>query len=114
MEAGRRQFNIRSMISNNGAFIAMLILFIAGFILFDSFRTSTNIFNILRQTSYMAIMAVGMTFVIITGGIDLSVSAIFGLSGVLAAMLIRAEQAISFFCILLPVAACAGIGALMA
>jgi ribose transport system permease protein len=110
MENSKRLYGFKNLLSSNGAFIAMIILFIAGAILFDSFRTPTNIFNILRQTSYMAIMAVGMTFVILTGGIDLSVSSVFGLSGVLAALINENLTDNFIILIILPVAFCAGIG----
>mgnify|MGYP000035350048 CR=1 FL=1 len=52
----------------------------------DRFLTLTNIANLLRSTSIVGVAAVGMTFVIITAGIDLSVGSILGLSGVVAAL----------------------------
>ena len=51
----------------------------------DSFLSVGNINNILRQVSINALIAVGMTFVILTGGIDLSVGAVMALSGTVAA-----------------------------
>jgi len=51
----------------------------------DTFLSAGNITNILRQVSINAIIAVGMTLVILTGGIDLSVGAVMALSGTLAA-----------------------------
>ncbi|TMV64390.1 ribose ABC transporter permease, partial [Thioclava sp. BHET1] len=42
----------------------------------DNFFSVSNIFNVLRQVSIVGILAVGMTFVILTGGIDLSVGAV--------------------------------------
>jgi ribose/xylose/arabinose/galactoside ABC-type transport system permease subunit len=50
-----------------------------------AFLTTGNIINVLRQITYNAILAVGQTFVIITGGIDLSVGSLVSLSGVLMA-----------------------------
>jgi ribose transport system permease protein len=47
------------------------------------FLTQTNIFNILDQSVVVGIVAVGMTFVILTGGIDLSVGSVAGLTGVI-------------------------------
>jgi ribose transport system permease protein len=55
-----------------------------------SFASANNISNLLRQGSMIAILAVGQTFVIITGGIDLSVGAVVGFATVVAAMLINA------------------------
>jgi len=51
----------------------------------DNFFTVNNILNVLRQVSVVGILAVGMTFVILTGGIDLSVGAVMALSGTIAA-----------------------------
>nr|WP_277750082.1 ribose ABC transporter permease [Falsirhodobacter deserti] len=51
----------------------------------DNFFSVSNIFNVLRQVSIIAILAVGMTFVILTGGIDLSVGAVMALAGTIAA-----------------------------
>jgi ribose transport system permease protein len=51
----------------------------------DNFFSASNILNVLRQVSIVAILAVGMTFVILTGGIDLSVGALMALAGTMAA-----------------------------
>ncbi len=51
----------------------------------ENFFSVGNIMNVLRQVSIVAILAVGMTFVILTGGIDLSVGAVMALSGTIAA-----------------------------
>jgi ribose transport system permease protein len=56
----------------------------------DVFLTSANLFSVMRSFSLTAIMAIGQTMVILTGGIDLSVGSIMGLSGLLTAMLIQA------------------------
>lgn len=54
----------------------------------ESFMTSSNISNLMRQGALWAIIAVGQTFVIITGGIDLSVGAVVGLSSTVVALLL--------------------------
>ncbi|MEE2861146.1 MAG: ABC transporter permease [Paracoccus sp. (in: a-proteobacteria)] len=51
----------------------------------DNFFTISNLLNVLRQVSVVGILAVGMTFVILTGGIDLSVGAVMALAGTMAA-----------------------------
>lgn len=51
----------------------------------DNFFSLNNIMNVLRQVSVVGILAVGMTFVILTGGIDLSVGAVMALIGTLSA-----------------------------
>jgi ribose transport system permease protein len=57
-------------------FIALLVLFIASSILSPYFLQVKNLLNILRQVSYTGTIALGMTFVIISGGIDLSVGSL--------------------------------------
>ena len=70
-----------------GGLIALVIAFS---LLSNAFLTENNILNILRQVSVVGICAVGMTFIIITGGIDLSVGSMIGLSGMICAILVKA------------------------
>jgi ribose transport system permease protein len=51
----------------------------------DAFFSASNLMNVLRQNAFTAILAAGMTFVILTAGIDLSVGSVVGLGGVLCA-----------------------------
>ena len=67
-----------------GIFIAFALLVILMGIISPPFFNPSNIINILRQTSVNGIIAVGMTFIIITGGIDLSVGSLLALSAVIA------------------------------
>lgn len=66
---------------------ALIVVFVALSIVAPSFLTADNLFNLGSQTSVNAVMAVGVTLVIITGGIDLSVGSVSALSGVLGVML---------------------------
>jgi len=56
----------------------------------DAFLTPANLGNVLRQNAFTAILAAGMTFVILTAGIDLSVGSIVGLSGMVCASVMAA------------------------
>lgn len=67
-------------------FILVLIIFS---ILSPQFRSTRNILSMLRQTSFVGIMAVGATFVILSGGIDLSVGSMLALAGMICARLLR-------------------------
>lgn len=69
-------------------FVALLWLFLS--VTTRSFFTVNNIENLVRQTAVVQLIAVGQTFVMITGGIDLSVGSVIGLSGVAAALLMKA------------------------
>ncbi|MBZ9741558.1 MULTISPECIES: ABC transporter permease [unclassified Mesorhizobium] len=68
----------------------LVLLWIVLSLATPSFASGNNIANLLRQGSMIAIMAVGQTFVIITGGIDLSVGAVVGFATVVVALLINA------------------------
>lgn len=67
--------------------LAFIILCIVISLLSSYFLTVNNIFNVLRQFSVIAILAVGQALIIITGGIDLSVGALLGLMGVVTALM---------------------------
>src|SRR5687768_6253108 len=71
------------------SFFALAIMVIALSFLSDKFLTVDNGWNILRQISVNLCLSVGMTLVIISGGIDLSVGAILGLAGAIAAGLLK-------------------------
>jgi len=68
-----------------GTFIGLIGLSAVLWILSPHFLTVSNLLNVAQQTAINAIIAVGMTFVIITAGIDLSVGSIMALSGVVLA-----------------------------
>jgi ribose transport system permease protein len=67
-------------------FLTLLALFIILSIASPNFLTSTNLASVVRQTAVINIMALGMTVIIIAGGIDLSVGSILALAGLLGAM----------------------------
>jgi ribose transport system permease protein len=80
-------FNWRSFLQRTGtACIFLLIVIVASFISSD-FYSLQNSMNLVRQSSPTIIMAVGMLFVVLTGGIDLSVGSVFALGGVIVALL---------------------------
>ncbi len=65
----------------------MAILFLLSFLTEGTFFTPRNLTNLTRQVSINGILAIGMTFVILIGGIDLSVGSVVALSGVVAGLL---------------------------
>ncbi|MFL6055042.1 MAG: ABC transporter permease [Actinoallomurus sp.] len=74
-----------SVLSENGSLIGLLVLVVALTLLSGDFLTVTNLLNVGVQAAVTAILAFGQTFVIITGGIDLSVGAVAALSAVVLA-----------------------------
>lgn len=91
---------------------AFLALCVAISFASPEFRSPANILNVLRQVSINGILAVGMTLVVITGGIDLSVGAIVALAGVLACKFAHPDAFPLAVPILCGVAAGLGCGAL--
>ncbi|MFN8474372.1 MAG: ABC transporter permease [Anaerolineae bacterium] len=75
-----------------GVLVALAILCVAMSFLSPYFLTPLNIFNVLRGMSTIGIMAIGMTMVIVSGGIDLSVGSILAASGMLAARLMTYNE----------------------
>lgn len=65
--------------------LILIVICIFASILSDSFLSIANLFNVIKQITVAGIVGCGMTFVILTGGIDLSVGSIVGLSGAIAA-----------------------------
>lgn len=88
--ASKRWFS-KAWLLEQKSLIALLILIVAVSTLSPNFFTLNNIFNILQQTSVNAIMAVGMTLVILTSGIDLSVGSLLALTGAVAASMVGAD-----------------------
>jgi len=67
--------------------IVFLVLFIMSSFFIKGFITTNNLMNLVRQTSISGIIALGMTVIIISGGIDLSMGSIVGLSSMISALL---------------------------
>jgi inositol transport system permease protein len=78
---------IKQTMRKYGIVIVLLLMIIVLSIVQPAFLSATNIFNVLTQSSIFGIMALGMTFVIISKGIDLSVGSVLAVSGVVAASL---------------------------
>ncbi|MCA0936398.1 ribose ABC transporter permease [Vibrio alginolyticus] len=89
-ETSKKLFNKEWLIEQK-SLIALIFLIVVVSFLNPNFFTVDNILNILRQTSVNAIIAVGMTLVILTAGIDLSVGSVLALCGAFAASLIAME-----------------------
>lgn len=101
-------FNVKAFLQRFGLIISFAILCSALTLLSDRFLTVSNVVNVLRQSTINGIMAVGMTLVILTAGIDLSVGSVLALTGVVVADLVQKGWAPP-----LAIAAALGLGALM-
>ncbi|MER8030271.1 ABC transporter permease [Streptomyces bauhiniae] len=106
-DTARRGDRVAALAQRHGALVALVVLAAVASLSFDSFATGDNLGNIATSSSFLATVALGMTFVIVSGGIDLSVGSVFVLGGVLAAW---GSQYGTVVALLLPLAVCAAIG----
>ncbi|MBS9863436.1 ribose ABC transporter permease [Vibrio alginolyticus] len=90
-ETGNKKLFTKEWLIEQKSLIALIFLIVVVSFLNPNFFTVDNILNILRQTSVNAIIAVGMTLVILTAGIDLSVGSVLALCGAFAASMIALE-----------------------
>ena len=97
----------------SGYAVPLMILILLAIVLSlvtSSFFTYENIFNLARSTAVYGIVAIAMTFVIITGGIDLSVGPNVGLAGMIVALLIVQAGMNMWLAMIVGVIACALVG----
>ncbi len=105
--AASRRESLFAMLQRHGALAVLLIIVAVGAFAFDNFLTVRNLENVLVQSSFLGLIAVGMTFVIISKGIDLSVGSLLALGGVLAAYSVQVAWPLA---LILPVLACGVVG----
>jgi ribose transport system permease protein len=94
---------LRELAQRFGLLVSFVLLCAALTILSDRFLTLSNIINVLRQSTINGIIAIGMTYVILTAGIDLSVGAVLALCTVVTADLLQRGLAV-------PLAVSGGLG----
>jgi ribose transport system permease protein len=78
--------DVRSAFSSMSRYLALVILFAAASLMAPGFLSLQNVLNLLRSFSFLGFISIGMTFVILSAGIDLSVASILAFSGVLLAL----------------------------
>lgn len=94
--ARSRAARVAVLVQHQGALIALVAACIFGFARYGAFLTPENLLNVLRQNSMVGFVALGMTFVILTGGIDLSVGALLAVAGIVAATLSPQGSVVAF------------------
>ena len=90
--ANNKSFN--EFMKKTGIFWVLVALIVIMSFANSAFLTPRNLLNVTKQASITTIIGVGMTFVLITGGIDLSVGSVMALSGTLAAATAVADKGI--------------------
>jgi ribose transport system permease protein len=93
---------VRGQLRNIAPFATLLFLVVFFSLASDSFRTTANFANILNQVSITAIIAVGLTFVILCAEIDLSVAAIANVTGIVVAFFTHQESYVNIANLPLP------------
>lgn len=83
---------VKEFIEKFATLFGLLIVVLIISIIKPKFIDIDNIFNLLRQASINGLLALGMTFVVLTGGIDLSVGSMLGASGIFAALMAQNQQ----------------------
>ncbi|MFA5552525.1 MAG: ribose ABC transporter permease, partial [Trueperaceae bacterium] len=102
----------RELLARFGLLLALVVMVIVLATISDRFLTTSNIINVLRQISVNAIIAFGMTVVIIGAGIDLSVGSLLALVGVIAAILVTTTGIPVWLVLILAVAIGTALGAI--
>lgn len=100
---------LAELLQGQGVLAVLLTVVIAASFVYPTFATLDNARGVTVQASFLAVVALGMTMVVITGGIDLSVGSVFALGGVLAAW---ASQGGLLPALLVPLVVCGAIGLL--
>jgi ribose transport system permease protein len=95
------------VLQRQGAAVALVLVVAVSWLVFPRFGSLDNLRDLALQGSFLAVIAIGMTFVIITGGIDLSVGSLYALGGVLAAW---GSQYGFLVALALPLLVCGAIG----
>jgi len=78
---------INHLWENYSIYLVLIGLFIGGAVSSGAFLKVANLLNVLRQVSILGLISIGMTFVILTAGIDLSVGAVLGLTSIVLALM---------------------------
>jgi ribose transport system permease protein len=86
-----RQGNLKQLLLNNSTIVLFIIVFVLFGLSSNRFFLPENIINIIKQAGFTGIVAVGMTFVLLTAGIDLSVGSNMYLSAVVSGLLMRSS-----------------------
>jgi inositol transport system permease protein len=89
----RRGPNLFGLLKRFGPLLFLLVLMVIFTIMNPNFLNPINLFNVLRQISITGLIALGMTFVILTAGIDLSVGSLLALCGMIAAVVAKGGTA---------------------
>src|SRR5690625_3440777 len=92
MAEDKKKINIKNVLIEYNTYFIFLLLILVSSIMSEYFFTSGNLINILLQQAGPILVAIGMLFVILTGGIDLSVGSVMAVGASVSAILITDLQ----------------------
>lgn len=92
-DAIKRDIQIGTLIARYGIVLSFVLLFVILSFASSNFLSTNNLLNVLRQVSINGVLAVGMTYVILAAGIDLSIGSLLALAGAVAASLVTGTDA---------------------
>ncbi len=104
-----KTLNLSKLYDKYGVLIVFLLIFIISSFLSPTFIKTTNLLNVLRQISIVGILSIGMTFVIVSGGIDLSVGSIIALVTVITAGMVNSYGIVPAIIIAVLIGAAVGL-----
>jgi len=97
-----KKIDVGGILLEGRAFIALIVLIIVFALLSDTFLSTSNLLTMTKHVAVNAFLAIGMLFVILKGGIDLSVGSTMGLTGIIAGVLLQGLEITSFEAVLYP------------
>lgn len=106
----RKKADLKGFAAKYGVIFGLIIIMVFFTVMKAKFLTVDNMLNMLRQTSINGLLAIGMTFVVLTGGIDLSVGSVLGAAGMFAALVAQTATGLPWY---LAVLTGLGIGLLL-
>lgn len=105
----QKRNKLRWIWTDYSVMIAFLVIFILASLLNSDFLTFTNLINIIRQVSIIGIISLGMTMVMLSGGIDLSVGSVLAFTGAITLLALNASESV-LISLLTAIAVSASIG----
>ncbi|MDZ4764094.1 MAG: ABC transporter permease [Chloroflexota bacterium] len=109
-----RSSNRQRFLRQNGRVIAVfglvIVMVLVGVLFTERFEGERNVFNLLRQMSFLGVVALGQMLVVLTGGIDLSVGSMVRISVLVSAILMNGDSANTVPAVVLTLLLAAGIG----
>lgn len=107
---GARTLDWRRLAADNAIFLVLAATYLLAVLVSEAFLRPTYLFNVIRQTAPVGIAAIGVTYVMILGGVDLSIGAVISLTAVLCAALMDGDPANLLPAIALTLAAGLAVG----